>query len=316
MYVVTIGPLRITARHILSHSGGFPNWRNLDIPLKTYFQPGDRFSYSGEGFLYLQRAVEAITGEKLHSLAERLVLQPFEMTRSGYIWDWHFEANRAYPHDAFGRPALGGKPGEGNAAWSLQTTAADYARFLLAVLDGSRLQPETARAWLSPEITIRHSAIQNLAQTTEGEVLTGIAWGLGWGLELADRNFFHWGDNGAFKAFTIGSVQRRNALICFWNGAGGLAVAPELVAAFMPGDRPSLTWLDYGRLGGPIRHLLRLARSKGVATAWPEIQTAGLKEEDVLWIAQGLTAAGRDEDSRWLRAKIKERPPSHAVQNS
>ena len=303
----------ITARHVLSHSGGFPNWRNLDVPLKTYFQPGDRFSYSGEGFLYLQRAVEAITGEKLHALAERLVLQPFGMTRSGYIWDWRFEPNRAYPHDAFGRPALGGKPGEGNAAWSLQTTAADFGRFLIAVLDGSRLQPETAEAWLNPEVTIRHSGIQNLAETTDGEVSTGVAWGLGWGLELADRNFFHWGDNGAFKAFTIGSVQRRNAFVCFLNGAGGLAIAPELVTAFMPGDRPSLGWLDYGRLDGPIRRLLRRACSKGAVEVWPEIETAGLKQEDVLWIAQGLTAAGRDDDSRWLRAKIKERPPTETV---
>jgi CubicO group peptidase (beta-lactamase class C family) len=135
----------ISARHVLSHRGSLPNWRNADLPLKTYFQPGERFSYSGEGFLCFQKAVEAISGEKIHTLAERLVLPPFAMARSSFIWDWRFDLNRAYPHDAFGRPALGGKPGEGNAAWSLQTTAADFARFLLGVLDGSRLQPETAQ---------------------------------------------------------------------------------------------------------------------------------------------------------------------------
>jgi CubicO group peptidase (beta-lactamase class C family) len=124
----------ITTRHVLSHRCGLPNWRNADLPLKTYFQPGERFSYSGEGFLYLQKAVEAITGEKIHVLAERLVLQPFAMARSSFIWDWRFDLNRAYPHDAFGRPALGGKPGTGNAAWSLQTTTADFGRFLLGVL--------------------------------------------------------------------------------------------------------------------------------------------------------------------------------------
>ncbi len=77
----------VSARHILSHSAGFPNWRNADLPLRTYLQPGERFSYSGEGFLYLQKAVEAITGEKLHILAERLVLGPFEMTRSSFFWE-------------------------------------------------------------------------------------------------------------------------------------------------------------------------------------------------------------------------------------
>ena len=59
-------------------------------------------------------------------------------------------------------------------------------------------------------------------------------------------------------------------------------------------------------------HADALALGEGVQV-WPEIETAGLKQEDVLWIAQGLTAAGRDDDSRWLRAKIKERPPTETV---
>jgi CubicO group peptidase (beta-lactamase class C family) len=194
-----------------------PNWRNADLPLKTYFQPGERFSYSGEGFLCLQKAVEAISGEKIHTLAERLVLQPFAMARSSFIWDWRFDLNRAYPHDAFGRPAL-----------------------------GSRLQPETAQVWLHPHVEIQHPGIQCLG-ASDGNPATSVAWGLGWGLEPSESTFFHWGDNGAFKAFTIGSMQSRNALAFFMNGASGLSIMPELVAAFMPGDRPSLAWLDYGR---------------------------------------------------------------------
>lgn len=118
----------ITPRHILSHSCGLPNWRTADVPLKTYFEPGARFSYSGEGFLYLQRAIEAITGERLHTVVERLVMQPLEMHRSSFIWDQRFEPNRADPHDAFGQPALGGKPGEANAAGSLQTRDPEFYR--------------------------------------------------------------------------------------------------------------------------------------------------------------------------------------------
>jgi CubicO group peptidase (beta-lactamase class C family) len=41
----------ITPRHVLSHRSGFPNWRAGSDPLKVYFNLGDRFSYSGEGFV-------------------------------------------------------------------------------------------------------------------------------------------------------------------------------------------------------------------------------------------------------------------------
>ncbi|HEY3845979.1 MAG TPA: serine hydrolase domain-containing protein [Acetobacteraceae bacterium] len=296
----------ITPRQVLSHSGGLPNWRNADLPLKTYFEPGTRFSYSGEGFFYLQKAVEAITGEKLHTLAEQLVIKPLAMTRSSFIWDQRFEPNRAYPHDAFGRPTVGGKPGEANAAGSLQTTAADFGRFLLGVLNGSRLRPETARLWLRPHIEVRHAGAQSLGPP-EDDLATGVAWGLGWGLEQAEGMFFHWGNNGAFKAFTIGSMQSQTALVFFMNGESGLAIMPDVVAALMPGDRPSLAWLDYGRHDSPVRRLLRAARALGVQAVWQEMEDAGLKADDLLWIARGLTAAGRDEDNLWLRTPIAER---------
>jgi len=296
----------ITAKHVLSHSAGFPNWRNADFPLKTYFEPGQRFSYSGEGFVYLQKAVEAITGKTLHLLADRWVLQPLGMTQSSFVWSPRFDTNRAFPHDAFGRPALSYKPGEANAAWCLQTTAADFGRFLAAVLEGARLRPETAALWLRPRIEVRHAGAQCLG-ASEGDVATGVAWALGWGLEPSQGIFFHWGDNGPSTAFTIGSVERRDALVFFMNGASGLSIMTDLIARYMPGHRPSLVWLDRVGLDAPVRRLLRAALARGIKEVWPEMESAGLGPDELLWIAQGLTAGGREEDSQSLRARISER---------
>jgi CubicO group peptidase (beta-lactamase class C family) len=290
----------ITARQVLSHSCGLPNWRNMNLPLKVYFEPGSRFSYSGEGFLYLQKAVEAITGEKMHVLVERLVCEPLGMSRSSFIWNQRFDNNRAYGHDAFGRSALSYKPGEANAAWSLQTTAADYSRFLLAVLDGSRLKPETAELWLQPQVKVKHTGIQCLGPT-DGDVETGVAWGLGWGLEPGKGTFFHWGDNGSFTAFVLGSMQHRAGLVVFTNGASGLSIIPELVADIMPSDRPSFIWLDYVRHDAPVRQLLRAACASGLKAVWRNFEGFELSSDDLRWVAQGLLAAGREDDSRWLR---------------
>src|SRR5688572_20487751 len=63
--------LRITARHVLSHTTGLPNWRRDEYPLRTYFPPGSRFSYSGEAFVYLQSVIEGLTGEPLEAIMKR-----------------------------------------------------------------------------------------------------------------------------------------------------------------------------------------------------------------------------------------------------
>jgi hypothetical protein len=109
-------------------------------------------------------------------------------------------------------------------------------------------------------------------------------------------------------------MQSRNALVVFMNGASGLSIMPELVGAFMPGDRPSLAWLDYGRHDAPVRRLLRAACAHGISAVWQDIENASLAADDLTWIAQGLSAAGLDEDNLWLRERIEER--TDAVQKS
>jgi CubicO group peptidase (beta-lactamase class C family) len=52
----------ITARMVLTHTTGFPNWRPRGGDLTIGFEPGSEFSYSGEGFGYLQLTVMDLTG--------------------------------------------------------------------------------------------------------------------------------------------------------------------------------------------------------------------------------------------------------------
>jgi CubicO group peptidase (beta-lactamase class C family) len=239
----------ITVRHVLSHSSGLPNWRSADVPLRTYFAPGERFSYSGEGFVWLQHAIEAATGEAIDALLRRLVFEPLQMLRSSYLWEPAFDADYADPHDATRVPDAKKKPTAVNTAASLQTTADDYARFLQAVLSGTRLQPQTARLWLTPQVPLRHRCVQCLAGNLP-EADIGLAWGLGWGLEPRSGTFFQWGDNdrGRFKAFAIGSLQQGTACVVFSNGFNGMAIMPELIAETFPGPHPAFAWLNYPRL--------------------------------------------------------------------
>ena len=125
---------KITARIVLIHRTGFKNWRPDEGDLKIYFTPGERFSYSGEGFVYLQKVVQQITAKKLNDYMAEAVFIPLEMTSSSYIWRPDYDSRTATGHNEDGQPGDKHKPSDANAAASLHTTAADDARFVEAIL--------------------------------------------------------------------------------------------------------------------------------------------------------------------------------------
>lgn len=75
----------ITARHVLTHTSGLPNWRHAAAePLKLHFAPGTQYLYSGEGFYFLQTVVERITGRSTAQFT-RAALDALGMRRSSYV---------------------------------------------------------------------------------------------------------------------------------------------------------------------------------------------------------------------------------------
>ena len=106
-------------------------WRSGN-PLHVEKEPGSCFTYSGEGFLYLQTGIEQLTARALNEWMEQALLGPLNMTRSSYEWNDALENNFAGGHDKDGKFKTGRRfYTSGNAAYSLYTTPTDYARFLI-----------------------------------------------------------------------------------------------------------------------------------------------------------------------------------------
>lgn len=235
----------ITPRQILCHTSGLPNWSNADVPLKTYFEPGTRFSYSGEGFWALQQVVERITGEPINTIIERKVFEPLQMEHSSFVWSDHFEADHAVPHDEASQPHNKYKPRDPNVAFSLQTTAVDFARFLSAALGQDEVGSEASSSCFAPQIQVPRDSFTNL-DLTPAKLNMNVAWGLGWGLETSNGGFFHWGANDGFRAFALGSQEDGKAFIFLANSDNGLQVVPTVADAILPGNHPSFPWLGLG----------------------------------------------------------------------
>ncbi len=280
---------RITARLVLSHQTGFPNWRTGQLNL--LFDPGRRFSYSGEGFVYLQGVVMTITGQEIDELAQQYVFGPLGMSRSSYRWQPAFEDNHATAHNRFGAPTPSPRFDQANVAYSLQTTAADYGRFLVALLNGEGLKPATAQALFSQQTPVG----QTLHDTTKRS--TALGWGLGVGLlhQAGNDGFWHWGDNGDFRCFAYVSRTRRQGLVYFTNSRNGLSLMSVLPHRLLGLSTPAITdFLQYDSYQSPPVQVSRRLLKNGVtASVLPFLQTkssnARLAEEDLTDIAEELS---------------------------
>lgn len=256
---------KITARMVLSHTTGFPNWRPRDGSLEIYFSPGERFSYSGEGFVYLQRVVETLTGEKLNKLAQKFVFEPLGMRHSSYTWRPDFEDHYAVGHGAFGNVVERDPMTEANAAYSLYTTAEDYAKFVIAILNTTELSRDAVTEMLSPQIHLDPNCT-NCTQTTPTELSENLAWGLGWGLQLTDAgtSFWHWGDQGIFRCYTVAFQESKIGLVYFTNSQNGLSVGEAVLQQTIGGSHPALSWLQYDPYDSPIQTFARKLYDEGV----------------------------------------------------
>jgi CubicO group peptidase (beta-lactamase class C family) len=258
---------KITARIVLSHRTGFPNWRNNN-PLKINFTPGERFSYSGEGFVYLQKVVEHLTGEPLDAFMRKMVFEPLGMTSSSYVWQDRYESRKVYGHDPFGSVTGRRKPKDANAAGSLHTTVSDYARFVIAVMNGTGLKKETARQMLTPQVKVQEGCQDCISKPSTGELSKTVSWGLGWGLQQTEDglSFWHWGDsNNDAQAYVVAYPKQKFALLVFADSGNGHAIIPRILSEAVGGHQPAVSWLNYDPYDSPTRVFVKDLLTRGGA---------------------------------------------------
>jgi CubicO group peptidase (beta-lactamase class C family) len=201
----------VTARMVLSHTSGLPNWSS--DPLAFDFKPGTDWQHSGEGFMLLQRVVESISNQGLDDFTRQRLFDPLGMSNTAFRWKPQFA-------DAFmpGLPRYLEIP-DALAPFSLHTSANDYAKFLAALMADQQGVPLIIQ---SPA-----SVVPKL----------GLGWGLGWGVERGEKETFiwQWGNNPGYRAFVMASTSTGDAVVMLTNSEEGLAMAEPIIATVLPG---------------------------------------------------------------------------------
>jgi CubicO group peptidase (beta-lactamase class C family) len=241
---------KITARMVLSHSSGLPHG-DPRTPLPIFFEPGTRYRYSADGYMYLQRVMEDLKGKPLEVIMKELAIDPLGMAASSLVWQDRYEKEAAVGHDVLGETdGKFRKRTEAHAGATLYTTAGDYARFVMAMMNDTGLKPETVREMLKPQI----------------DVSKDVYWGIGFGLEQTSNGdaFWQWGDYGIFRNYIVGYKKQKIGVVYLTNSFNGLSIGQDLVQAAIGGDKElGIAYLNYDQHDSPGPRFFRAVLEEG-----------------------------------------------------
>tara|TARA_R110002073_G_scaffold57778_4_gene146776 strand:- start:203562 stop:205325 length:1764 start_codon:yes stop_codon:yes gene_type:complete len=242
---------KITARMCLNHTTGFANyrWSESDYQLRVNREPGTRYSYSGEGFIYLQVVLEKILGRNLEELAQQIIFKPLKMEYSSYQWQPKFEENFAYGHNTLNEKYVKDTDNEPRGGGTLETTSEDYTKFLVAVL---RHQIISEKSWdeiFRPQIRIR--SIKQfgplaLKDSTLNDTIQ-LSYGLGWGVLQTPYGIgvFKEGHGNGFQHYSILFPQAKTGIVMMTNSDNGESIFEELLDFSIKDSYTPAVWENY-----------------------------------------------------------------------
>ena len=151
---------KITARMILSHRSGFPNWRtdykSKGGKLFIKFEPGTQYHYSGEGYQYLAKVLKHLLKTDWKGLDAKIredIMQPLGMTHTRFIQDIYNVTHKAKPYDEKGQLIdLKYKKPDSLfiAPASIHSEPIEFSKWLIAMMNRQGLQKTAFDEMLKP----------------------------------------------------------------------------------------------------------------------------------------------------------------------
>ncbi|PTB87280.1 hypothetical protein C9928_00730 [Pseudidiomarina aestuarii] len=213
---------QITARMLLTHTAGLPNWRSdTGGELRLLFEPGTDFQYSGEGYEYLRGVLQHELGlddDGLQALVDQQITEVIDADWMQYTWHDAFLQRKAFGHRNDEVTDNHKHDNNFGAAYSLTTTAGDYAKFAAALMrDDTPLHADASRQMF---------ALQKTLPTEVGQLHRALGFAVKQ-TSTGRLRYYHSGDSGDFRTYVHLYPDTNDGLVIFSNSdklfASGLA---------------------------------------------------------------------------------------------
>jgi CubicO group peptidase (beta-lactamase class C family) len=215
---------KITARMVLSHRTGFPNWRENedDKKLKIKFDPGTDYEYSGEGYQYLAMVLKHIENtdwKGLEALFQEKIAEPLKMEHTVFIPNPKIYEKKAEPYnnqkewiDWKNNYWYKKDKGKFVAPSSIHSEPLDFTKWMIGVMDKKVLSQSSYE-----ELFKNHSKISTSS--------TGISVYYTLGFLTADKEYrntyFHSGNNAGFTCGYLLDTEKDWGFVLFTNSEKG-----------------------------------------------------------------------------------------------
>lgn len=244
---------RLTARILLTHSGGFANFAFIepDGKLRFHFEPGARYAYSGEGLILLQFVLEKGLGLDVGVEMQRRLFDRFGMKTTSMTWRPDFAANLADGWKADGSVEPHDERSKVRAAGSMDTTIRDVAQLAAAVVRGdglsARSRAELTRAQLPITTATQFPSLQ--PEAPPASRIAGLASGLG--LIVFDgpqgRGFYKGGHNDSTGNTWVCVERTKDCVVILANDVRAERAFPRIVRELLGETGVPWGW-EYGDL--------------------------------------------------------------------
>jgi len=225
---------QITARMVLCHRTGFPNWRE-DMPndsLVIQFDPGTAYFYSGEGYQYLAKVLKEIDQtdwEGLEKTFQEKVAQPLGMQHTVYIQDDYSKAHKAEAYDEKGEWISPEKDTESEyrfqfrAPASIHSESLDFSQWLIGLMNREGLTEESFAELFTP-----HSYVGEFSSIDVDYTLGFFKPSL-----PGTNIYLHGGNNYGFTSYFALDPDKKWGFVLFTNSEYGEDLGNELLLLYM-----------------------------------------------------------------------------------